>query len=133
MRRALQARDRGCRFPGCGSRFTDAHHIVHWADGGATELRNLVLLCLRHHRAVHEGGMQICMDRQATVVIYTAEGRAAGGTPAPGGIGSPPPAVRRLPPAPKVAEAYPGAARYSRDGDIPWTVETRAREALDSG
>ena len=38
LRRALEVRDRGCRFPGCGLRFTDAHHIVHWADGGETRL-----------------------------------------------------------------------------------------------
>ena len=43
LRRALDARDRGCRFPACGLRFTDAHHIVHWADGGETKLDNTVL------------------------------------------------------------------------------------------
>ena len=56
IRRALGQRDQGCRFPGCGLRYTDAHHIVHWADGGETKLDNLVLLCRRHHRAVHEEG-----------------------------------------------------------------------------
>ena len=49
LRRALEFRDRGCRFPGCGLRFTDAHHVRHWADGGATKLDNLVLLCRFHH------------------------------------------------------------------------------------
>src|SRR5690606_16588442 len=39
LRRALEVRDRGCRFPGCGLRFTDAHHIVHWAAGGETSLK----------------------------------------------------------------------------------------------
>jgi hypothetical protein len=57
IRRALQRRDGGCRFPGCtATRFVDAHHIVHWADGGETRMENLVLLCRRHHRLVHEGG-----------------------------------------------------------------------------
>ena len=57
MRRALQARDKGCRFPGCTHRhFIDGHHIKHWADGGETSLDNLVQLCRRHHRLVHEGG-----------------------------------------------------------------------------
>ncbi|MDJ0941638.1 MAG: DUF222 domain-containing protein [Woeseiaceae bacterium] len=57
MRRALQARDGGCRFPGCTShRFTDGHHIEHWKNGGETSLDNLVLLCRHHHRLVHEGG-----------------------------------------------------------------------------
>jgi hypothetical protein len=54
LRRALTARDAQCRFPGCTGRHTDGHHIEHWADGGPTRLDNLVLLCRRHHRAVHE-------------------------------------------------------------------------------
>src|SRR5262249_7387022 len=60
LRRALTVRDRGCRFPGCENhRFVDAHHVQHWARGGKTSLRNLVLLCRRHHRLVHEGGYSI--------------------------------------------------------------------------
>jgi hypothetical protein len=60
IRRALQARDRRCRFPGCDNRrFLDAHHIEHWAAGGETKLGNLVLLCGRHHRYLHEGGYSI--------------------------------------------------------------------------
>ena len=55
IRRALLARDQGCAFPGCErpTGWCDAHHITHWADGGATALHNLVLLCGAHHRAVH--------------------------------------------------------------------------------
>jgi Domain of unknown function (DUF222)/HNH endonuclease len=57
LRRALQSRDRICRFPGCCQRrFLHAHHIDHWARGGRTELANLVQLCAYHHRLVHEGG-----------------------------------------------------------------------------
>jgi Domain of unknown function (DUF222)/HNH endonuclease len=56
IRRALNARDRGCRFPGCSNtRFVDAHHVHHWAQGGETKLSNLALLCRFHHRQVHEG------------------------------------------------------------------------------
>jgi len=63
LRRALEARDRGCRFPGCQNRrFVDAHHIRHWAHGGETALDNLVLLCGRHHIFVHEGGFTIDDD-----------------------------------------------------------------------
>ena len=61
MRRALVARDKGCRFPGCDipAAWTDAHHIRHWADGGPTKLWNLILMCRRHHRLLHEGGWRL--------------------------------------------------------------------------
>jgi hypothetical protein len=55
LRRAVVLRDHHCRFPGCDrpQAWCDAHHIVHWADGGATALSNLVLLCRPHHRLLH--------------------------------------------------------------------------------
>jgi hypothetical protein len=60
LRRALNARDRGCRFPGCpNTRYVDGHHIHHWANGGETKLSNLVQLCRFHHRQVHEGKVEI--------------------------------------------------------------------------
>ena len=63
LRRALQSRDRNqCQFPGCESRHCDAHHVMHWADGGETQLFNLVSLCRFHHRAVHEEGFQVVAD-----------------------------------------------------------------------
>jgi hypothetical protein len=61
LRRALNARDRGCRFPGCpNTRYVDAHHIRHWVHGGETKPSNLVSLCRFHHRQVHEG--RVCID-----------------------------------------------------------------------
>jgi hypothetical protein len=58
--RLLRYRDGGCRFPGCERRrWVHAHHIVHWGDGGGTDLDNLVLLCSAHHRLIHEGGWRI--------------------------------------------------------------------------
>jgi uncharacterized protein DUF222/HNH endonuclease len=63
LRRALQHRDKGCRFPGCNQPFGQGHHIRHWAHGGPTKLSNLAMLCRRHHRAVHEEGFQV--ERQA--------------------------------------------------------------------
>jgi hypothetical protein len=60
LRRKLLSRDRGCRFPGCThEKWLDAHHVVHWADGGATTAENLVMLCSKHHRLLHEGGFEI--------------------------------------------------------------------------
>jgi hypothetical protein len=63
LRRALRARDGCCRFPGCtNSRGLQAHHLEHWADGGPTELTNLILLCRHHHRLVHEDGWTVNHD-----------------------------------------------------------------------
>ena len=60
LRRALKARDGGCRFPGCDrTRWTEGHHIRHWADGGETKLSNLVTLCHFHHKLVHESGYSV--------------------------------------------------------------------------
>jgi hypothetical protein len=59
LRRALLARDPGCRFPGCDRPGAHGHHVRHWASGGPTTLGNLVLLCRFHHRAVHEEGYRV--------------------------------------------------------------------------
>ena len=61
MKRALHARDRHCVWPGCErpASWSDGHHLVHWKRGGPTDLDNLVLLCHRHHRMVHEGNWQL--------------------------------------------------------------------------
>jgi HNH endonuclease len=60
LRRAIRERDGyRCQFPGCHSRRTDAHHIVHWANGGETKLGNLISLCKRHHTLVHDKGYLI--------------------------------------------------------------------------
>ena len=59
MKRALVARDAGCRFPGCTRKRVDGHRMKHWADGGETSLDNLLCLCRRHHRYVHEYGFEI--------------------------------------------------------------------------
>jgi hypothetical protein len=170
VRRALEARDRGCRFPGCGLRFTDAHHVKHWADGGETSLRNLVLLCRRHHRAVHEGGVRVCLDVKGQVVFFTPRGKALLGAPPAGvkmagcgevgvdaGVEA---AVDARVDAGMEARVdarvnagldaalepersgvvggrgglpMAGAPRWKRDADIPWAIEARAWEALDSG
>lgn len=61
LRKALEARDRGCAFPGCGRpvSWTDAHHCVPWSEGGVTAIDNCVLLCRMHHVTVHQTGWEV--------------------------------------------------------------------------
>jgi hypothetical protein len=75
LRRALHHRDRGCRFPGCGGRFAEGHHLRHWAHGGPTTLSNLALLCRRHHRAVHEEGFQVARGPDGALHFRRPDGR----------------------------------------------------------
>ncbi|MCB1848127.1 MAG: HNH endonuclease, partial [Halieaceae bacterium] len=79
MGRALAIRDRTCRFPGCcEARYVDAHHIQHWADGGATSLDNLVTLCRYHHRQLHRGCFSIRdagINGEQRLIFFTPEGR----------------------------------------------------------
>jgi len=77
IQRALQRRDGGCRFPGCTcTRFVDAHHIQHWADGGETSMNNLVLLCRHHHRLVHEGGFGIAKSLTGEIFFTHPDGHS---------------------------------------------------------
>ncbi len=82
LRRALAARDRHCRFPGCAATRCDGHHIEHWAQGGATALGNLVLLCRRHHRAVHEEGFRVALDAAGEARFLRPDGRPLPEAPA---------------------------------------------------
>lgn len=118
IRRALAGRDPACRFPGCNSRRgLDAHHVRHWQDGGETSLENLVLVCRRHHRALHEGGCSV-------------EQRPGGG-----GLAFRDPHDRLLersplPPAPPLT----GSRRSEANGQVPGPLATgtgeRAERAL---
>lgn len=83
IRRALAARDTVCRFPGCTSRRCDAHHIEHWADGGATCVDNLILLCRRHHRAVHDGGFHVVRHADGRLIFLRPDGHAIPNAPIP--------------------------------------------------
>jgi hypothetical protein len=134
VRRALEVRDRGCRFPGCGLRFTDAHHIKHWADGGETGLNNLLLLCRHHHRLLHEEGWKIewwGKDRQPAFIDPKGQTHLGRPREAP-----------ELPPDPVAAlieqtrsrgadpDFYTAGARWKREADIPDDVYFRALEAF---
>ncbi|HZD05456.1 MAG TPA: DUF222 domain-containing protein, partial [Longimicrobiales bacterium] len=133
IRRALEVRDGGCRFPGCGLRFTDGHHIVPWSLGGPTSLSNLVLLCGHHHRCVHEGGFKVRMRADGSFQFHDRTG-----WPLPDFA-----PLSRLEPGPveRLQEENgrhgvdphwdTPSATWKRDADIPWEVEVRLREALD--
>jgi hypothetical protein len=80
LRRALWGRDGSCRFPGCGvpARRTQAHHIQHWAQGGGTDLGNLVSLCWFHHRRLHDGAYRLQRDALSGLRFLGADGRVIG-------------------------------------------------------
>jgi hypothetical protein len=80
QRLALQARDATCRFPGCGvpARHTEGHHLHHWADGGRTDLDNLVSLCRFHHHRLHDGAFRIAGDPGRQLRFATSDGTAIG-------------------------------------------------------
>ncbi|TJZ76995.1 DUF222 domain-containing protein [Rhodococcus oryzae] len=73
LRRALNARDCGCAFPGCGrpAAWTEAHHIIHWSNGGPTNLSNLVLLCRFHHTTIHRGDWTVHISKDDSHPWFT--------------------------------------------------------------
>ena len=76
LKRALKSRDGGCRFPGCDrTRFTEGHHVRHWADGGETKLSNLVTLCRFHHRLLHEGSFSLCVSKDSGFEFRRPDGQ----------------------------------------------------------
>ncbi|VEG51308.1 IclR family transcriptional regulator [Mycolicibacterium aurum] len=93
LRRALELRDRCCVVPGCGAtRGLHAHHLVHWEDGGLTELDNLVLVCPFHHRAHHRGVITLTGPAH-TLVVADARGRPLSGASLARPPTTPPPQV----------------------------------------
>jgi hypothetical protein len=92
MKRALVGRDKCCRFPGCShDKWLDAHHVVHWADGGETSMQNTVLLCSAHHRLLHEGGFTIQQNFAGDWYFRNGNGKALPSHPAPTHSVCPPP------------------------------------------
>lgn len=137
IRRALETRDTGCRFPGCTARHCDAHHIVHWANGGPTCLDNLVLLCRRHHRLLHEGGYTIRPGAGRTFTFVDARGRVVEAAPAaPGWLRAATSMDRTaawLGPLPRRPDGQPATAPVW-DGsrfDLPYVIDVlRGNEPL---
>jgi hypothetical protein len=86
QRRALKARDRGCRFPGCDRpvTWTSGHHLIHWIRGGAGDLPNLVLLCYRHHWMVHEGRWQLVRTDEGKFLAVPPQLNLASAARSPG-------------------------------------------------
>jgi hypothetical protein len=110
MMRQLRHRDRGCRFPGCGSTaFANAHHIVWWSHGGGTDLDNLLLICGFHHRLVHEHGWAIQRAADGRVRWFRPDGSRYTGGPERGPTSDTarPPAGVRNGPLIAVARAAP--------------------------
>ncbi len=84
LRRQLRRRDGGCRWHGCRRTLgVHAHHIVWYSKGGPTVIDNLVLLCRRHHRAVHEGGWNIAGDPASELQFIRPNGRPLDNRPPP--------------------------------------------------
>jgi hypothetical protein len=129
LRRALEFRDGGCRFPGCGLKFTEGHHIWHWADGGPTSLDNLVLLCLRHHRLVHEGDFRVEMGPTGQPNFYNPRGIPLPDVPPPTKGGSAIHLLRHNRARGVNPDHRTGRTRWAYPHQIPLDIAERAREA----
>ena len=76
LKRALLARDKCCTYPSCShEQYLEAHHVMHWADGGETSLANTTMICSKHHRLLHEGGFTIHKNFAGEWYFRTAEGK----------------------------------------------------------
>ncbi|OLC00047.1 MAG: hypothetical protein AUH30_03585 [Candidatus Rokubacteria bacterium 13_1_40CM_68_15] len=126
LRRALDHRDRGCRFPGCGLPSGQGHHVRHWANGGPTTLSNLALLCRRHHRAVHEEGYRVDRQPDGALRFRRPDGELLPAVPPPATVPVDPVEVLR---ARHDAQGLRVHARTSMPGwlgerlDVGWAID----------
>ena len=140
---ALWLRDAGCSFPGCTTpaHWCDAHHLVHWADGGTSDLNNLALLCGRHHSVVHRDHLiGHVTDASAATGAVTwnvipgsydrrhnaipPSGDPPPGEPPPGD----PPGTFTLAQPPSAADPWGDLWAGSRDPDEPPSTDHPARD-----
>ncbi|MDA8045681.1 MAG: HNH endonuclease [Actinomycetota bacterium] len=77
----MQRRDGQCQYPGCERTRTDAHHIIHWADGGPTNLTNLPSLCSRHHHLLHEGRYTVATNPDHRPAFVRPDGQVIPAVP----------------------------------------------------
>ena len=139
---ALHLRDEHCTFPGCTrpAGWTDAHHLIHWADGGPTELDNAALLCSFHHHVVHSRRLagQIHIDPPELVTTTTCAGSSRPPEPvgplAGAGEGCPPDEAACPPGAggPAGEGRQPGEACPPGAGDSPTGTPLGRRGAPSS-
>ncbi len=109
LRRAVEARDGCCRFPGCTRRGrVEAHHALDWILGGRSDIDTVLLLCRFHHHRVHEGGWRVEAHPTNGFVFRSPKGRAL--------LSSPP----RLTGERDLVDAY---KRTTRDGRCRWGGE----------
>jgi hypothetical protein len=128
QRLALQARDCTCRFPGCGvpANLTEGHHIRHWADGGPTDLDNLLSLCRFHHHRLHDGVFQTVVEPGGGLRFQKANGAPIG--PHPGRV------ARNAvpPPAPHSDYVSPRALGGGPSCDFGYVIEVLTAASLDA-
>jgi hypothetical protein len=94
IRRALEARDQGCRAPGCGmpAAWCTAHHLKPWSQGGTTSLQDTALFCFVHHNYfIHLLGWTITGDPNGTLYFTHPQGWPTLDSPLPGGTNPRPP------------------------------------------
>jgi len=90
---ALVARDQGCRFPGCDrpAHWCEGHHVIWFSRGGPTAMRNLVLLCSRHHHLLHRPGWSATLAIDGTLTVTFPDGRTRTSSPPLAGAWRQPP------------------------------------------
>jgi hypothetical protein len=126
LRRALHHRDQTCRFPGCGGRIREGHHVQHWARGGPTTLSNLVSLCRRHHRAVHEEGYQVARKPDDTFRFRRPDGDEIPDVPPPAAVPDDPVGVVRAENETREVHIHPrtACARWGGERlDLGWAID----------
>ena len=107
-------------------RFCQGHHIWHWAQGGPTTLSNLVLLCRRHHRAVHEEGYQVDREPDGELRFRRPDGRVIPDVPPPSPVPDDPAEATR---AKNAADGVRVDARTATPGwcgerlDLGWAID----------